>query len=477
MKKDKKIIILGAGLAGLMAGYELSRAGYPVIILEKEDQVGGLGRTIRYKDYLFDFSAHRFHTKNQDLLQTIQGLLGNKLKKKGKRSRIYMFGKYLKYPFEPLNLFKNMPLTLAFRGGLSYAATKLFNGFNHHEVITFKDWYIKSFGKVLYEIQCKPYASKLWHMDPSELSSDWASQRIAGFNLAKVIKVLFEKFIHGSISRDTLEEESRFPDLDPFYYPDRGFQMIADALTDEVTAGGGEVKTKAVIAKISTDNRPRVDYWLKDRLISAYGNKIISTIPLSQVVSYIEPSPPQTIVQKANKLKYLNIIFVYLVFNKERVSDDSWLYFPTEDIIFNRAVEFKNWSPYMCPDGSTALCFDITCREQDAIWKDPDQKVIDACIEGAQKAGLAKATEVIDSHVIRVKNAYPIYTLNYKPHLTAVVKYLEQYGNFFAIGRTGIFRYNNADNSLEMGLELARAIVEGQKKFSMLDYHIENPSK
>ena len=171
MNKENKIIILGAGLAGLMAGYELTLAGYPVLILEKEDQVGGLGRTIRYKNYLFDFSAHRFHTNNGKVIDVMKSLLGENLKKKGKRSRIYMFGKYLKYPFEPLNLFKNMPISLAVKGGLSYSLTKLLTTFNHHEVVSFKDWYIQSFGKVLYEIQCKPYASKLWHMDPSELSS------------------------------------------------------------------------------------------------------------------------------------------------------------------------------------------------------------------------------------------------------------------------------------------------------------------
>ena len=477
MNREDKIIILGAGLAGLMAGYKLSQAGYKVILLEKESQVGGLGRTIKYKDYLFDFSAHRFHSNNEEIVNIMKSLLGDKLKKRKKRSRIYMFGKYLKYPFEPLNLFKNLPPTLALRGGVSYIVNRIVTKLNHKEIVSFKDWYIQNFGRVLYEIQCKSYASKLWQMDPSELSSDWASQRVSGFDLSKVIKVLFSKMLHRNISQDTLEEENKFPDLDPFYYPDYGYQMLSDALAEQIVSKGGGIRTEVEIKKIKMQTSPVVEYLMKGRKAQVEGEKIISTIPLDKVVDYIDPEVPASIKEKAKRLIYLNIIFVYLIFNKTKVSSDSWIYFPTEDIVFNRAVEFKNWSRHMYPDDSTALCLDITCRENSHWWNCSEQEVISKCIKGLEKAGLANRDEVIDSYLLKVKYAYPILELNYKKKLIEVVSFLERCGNFFALGRTGIFKYNNADNSMEMGLQLARAIINNEKNFTLLNYNVNNPSR
>jgi len=45
--RPKKIVIVGAGLAGLAAGYELKRAGHTPIILEAQQRVGGRVYTLR----------------------------------------------------------------------------------------------------------------------------------------------------------------------------------------------------------------------------------------------------------------------------------------------------------------------------------------------------------------------------------------------------------------------------------------------
>jgi protoporphyrinogen oxidase len=221
---------------------------------------------------------------------------------------------------------------------------------------------------------------------------------------------------------------------------------------------------------------PSVHFHADGRVESLAGERIISTIPLNQVIDYMEPAVPEAIKEKTRLLRYLDIIFIYLIFNKERISDDSWLYFPTGDIIFNRAVEFKNWTPYMCPEEKTALCLDVTCQEGDTLWNRTDQSIIEECIEGVEKAGLGKRNEVIDHHVVRVKYAYPVYSLGYKENLIRVVRYLERDGHFHALGRTGMFRYNNADNSMEMGLALAKAIIRNDRKFSLLDYELKDPS-
>ena len=52
--KGKKVLILGAGLAGMVAAYELQRAGYTVQILEYQDRPGGRNYTIRGGDKIVE---------------------------------------------------------------------------------------------------------------------------------------------------------------------------------------------------------------------------------------------------------------------------------------------------------------------------------------------------------------------------------------------------------------------------------------
>ena len=58
------VVIIGAGPAGLTAGYELSKSNKKVLVLEKKNQVGGLAETKVYGDYRYDIGPHRFFTKN-----------------------------------------------------------------------------------------------------------------------------------------------------------------------------------------------------------------------------------------------------------------------------------------------------------------------------------------------------------------------------------------------------------------------------
>ena len=156
----------------------------------------------------------------------------------------------------------------------------------------------------------------------------------------------------------------------------------------------------------------------------------------------------------------MDIIFVYLMLDRESVSNDHWLYFPDDDIIFNRAVEFKNWSAAMCPEGKTALCLDITCFEGDATWSLSEDELVRQSIEGTSRARLIDPAEVSGTLVVRVRDAYPVYDLEYREKIDRVVHFIEEGGDVLCLGRTGIFRYNNSDGSIEMGRDLARQLLE-----------------
>ena len=202
---------------------------------------------------------------------------------------------------------------------------------------------------------------------------------------------------------------------------------------------------------------------------------VISTIPLHDCYDYVDRDEKE-VKESLDSLKYMDIIFVYLLLDKEQVSNDHWLYSPDEDIIFNRSVEFKSWSKKMTPEGKTALCLDITCFEGDDTWNKSNQSLIEECIGSSVKIGLIEESEVFDSLVIRVKDAYPFYDLNYKSKLLKIVTFLEDKNVVHCLGRTGIFRYNNSDGSIEMGIQLAKKLIADESDATALDYEIKEIS-
>src|SRR5258708_28929994 len=64
--RERPVVVLGGGPAGLTAGYLLAKQGKQVIVLESTDQVGGIARTEVRDGYRFDLGGHRVFTQGQD---------------------------------------------------------------------------------------------------------------------------------------------------------------------------------------------------------------------------------------------------------------------------------------------------------------------------------------------------------------------------------------------------------------------------
>lgn len=459
VNKRKKVIILGGGVAGLIAGYKLSQKGIKVVVLEKYREVGGLARTVKFENFLFDFCAHRFHTRDAKLLEEFKNILQGNIESHTQKSRIYMWNKYLDYPFRLGNLAVNMPPATAAKSLVGYFWASAKKKFSPQEIVSFKDWFISNFGYPLYQTNCFPYASKLWDRDPSELSADWGSERSpAKFNLLSIIKeILISK------KKSNLDDDTFYPDASTFYYPkEGGIGILSKRLAEEITANDGKIITPAEVSGIDlNESEVRVFYKKEGKNYLETGDEVISTIPLPYLAEIIEPKLSEEAISHARKLKYQSNIFINLIINKERVSNDSWLYFPQpkDEIIFNRIVEFKNWSEQMAPEGKTSLNADITCSTEDLIWKEDDRKIINKVIEGLLKTGLVKKEEIGESFVVRVPDAYPVYHLDYKKDLEATLSAVESSGKIHCIGRTGRFKYNNMDDSIDQGLKIAEKIL------------------
>ncbi len=467
-------VVLGAGLAGLSFAKRMSENGKSVLVLEKESQVGGLSRSIYHNGFYLDFCAHRFHTKNEAILNELLALEGLKMSQHVKKSRIYMFGKYLKYPFELQNLLRAMPVHKSFLSGMSFLSNAIAKKIKTQpELKSYKDWFIYFYGSQLYNVMCYPYASKIWHTDPANLSADWADQRFQGENMSKLIKRIITKFLTLDFSSYSIEDESLAPDGGIFYYPNKGIQELSDALANASVKKGAKIICSADLTGVSTKNKT-VSYISNDRNYTVDYENLISTISLDQYYK-LQDKKDFEIETVLSKTKYMDIIFVYLFLNKERVSNDHWLYFPDKDIIFNRAVEFSNWSPEMCPKGKTSICFDITDYAGSEIWNMSDKDLTERTIADAERIKYIERKDVFGSYVYRLRYAYPFYDLDYKERLDKLVKFFES-ENVYLLGRAGIFKYNNADNSIEMAFALADNFIQKKPNKSIYEYKIKEVS-
>jgi protoporphyrinogen oxidase len=464
--RNVDFVVLGGGVSALGFAKRMSEHGHSVLVLEKEAVVGGLSRSLNYNGFYLDFCAHRFHTNNRALLNEVLALPGLQMTRHVKKSRIYMFGGYLKYPFELQNLLRAMPLRDSVMCGLSFGWNLLAKHFRKPALVSYKDWFVHLYGRRLYRIMCRPYTSKIWHTDPANISADWADQRFQGENLKKLLKRIVRKVLTLDFSSYNLEDDSLAPDGGPFYYPRRGIQELPDALAKAAIENGTVIETSVEPVAVSVDQRT-VTYLRRGSSQTVSFEHLVSTIPLHALYDLQERKSPE-VEQALAGLTYMDIIFVYAFLNRPQLSNDHWLYFPDPDVVFNRAVEFSNWSPEMCPAGKTSVCFDITVfeSERDSLWNASDAELSARVLHDAERVGYLKQSDVFDTHVFRVKHAYPYYDVAYKTKLDRIVNFLEG-EHVSLLGRTGMFQYNNSDNSIEMGFLLADRFLAGAGRRSI----------
>ena len=103
IQPGERVVIAGGGPAGLTAGYLLARDGYDVTVLESDSVLGGISRTVRYKDYRFDIGGHRFFTKIPSVEKLWEEILGEEFIEVPRLSRILYNGRLFHYPLKAAN--------------------------------------------------------------------------------------------------------------------------------------------------------------------------------------------------------------------------------------------------------------------------------------------------------------------------------------------------------------------------------------
>jgi protoporphyrinogen oxidase len=442
---DRDIVIIGAGPAGLTAAYMLHKHGVSSTILEADDIVGGISRTVMRDGWRFDIGGHRFFTKVKPVEDFWFEILGpDEFLHRPRMSRIYYRGKLYDYPIKPGNALKNLGPVEAVLCGFSYLYARVRPP---KDQSTLEGYIVANYGRRLYNHFFKTYNEKVWGVSASEIAADWGAQRIKGMSLwAAVWEPIRAKLFGG---RDKGKQVTSL--IEVFNYPKYGPGQMWERCTELVTEQGSTVEFDARVTKIEHGDGRAVAVTTTTNGVETRHQctDVISSMPISQLLAAMDPPVPDDVIKAAHSLRYRDFMTVALVVPEKFGFPDTWIYIHDPDVEVGRIQNFSSWSPYLVKDGRTCLGLEFFVQEGDEMWTKSDEDLVEQGKRELAHLNLVDPTKVEDGYVVRMPKAYPFYDWVYKQNVQILRDWLEaNTPNVHPVGRNGMHRYNNQDHSM-----------------------------
>ncbi len=426
-QRRKKVVVIGAGPAGLAAAYKLRASGVDVELYEAQKQVGGLCRSFEIWGHIVDLGPHRFFSASDEVNRFWFQAVGEEFSWVPRQTRIFYQKKYFQYPLQAWDTFTQLGFVESLRSLASYLWAKISIRQNDE---TFENWVVARFGRRLYGIFFKTYSEKLWGLPCSEIDPDFAFRKIRGLSLLQVLKRFFNK-------------KSTF--VDQFAYPKNGTGAVYETLAERFIKMGGILNLNSPVQRMD--------------LLQA--DAIVSTMPLPLLLRML-PEVPDSILAAAERLAFRNTVLVYVWVEKKNLFPDNWIYVHSPDIQFGRVTNFNNWSTNKNSTAvGTVLCLEYWCSDQDTNWQWSDEQWSALAREELLASQISSDYgKILDCKVVKVPRSYPVFKKGFQKNVEIIRKYLQQaHPEIYSIGRYGAFKYNNQDHSLLMGLRAAEHIL------------------
>ncbi len=484
--KDKTVIIIGAGPAGLAAAYQLLKVpGIKPILIEQDSQVGGISKTIEHNGYRIDIGPHRFFSKVDRVNDFWQEILGPKDGESGegdflsvnRLTRIFFLKKFFNYPIK-LNYqtLSNLGPWRVFKIGLSYIRIRLFPIRSEKSLA---DFYINRFGQELYETFFMDYTEKVWGVPCEKIPPSWGGQRVKGLSVTEVIKhAIFDIF-----KKKGKKVETSL--IEKFHYPRYGAGQMYQETANLIEKRGGVIKLNQRVAglDISADGKlgsATIQDLKSGASYEIMADHIISTMPVKELIASLRGPVPAAVKDVAAGLVYrdyimVGLLFKKMVFNKDyQILPDNWIYIQERDATIGRLDIFNNFSPDMLKDKDNVwLGGEYFCFEGDEFWNKSDEAIKDFAARELERMKMVDKTDLIDHVVLRVKKTYPAYFGSYD-RFGEIRSYLDKFENLYLVGRNGMHKYNNMDHSILSGFVAADNIIADVKtKDNLWDINTE----
>ncbi len=469
------VVCIGAGPAGLTAGYLLSKAGVAVTVLEADPvYVGGISRTAVYKNFRFDIGGHRFFSKSAQVEALWDEILGADFLERPRKSRIYYRGKLFDYPLRAFDALSKLGIFEATRCVMSYGVARLRP---NPKPKNFEEWVVNQFGRRLFEIFFKTYTEKVWGMKCTDISAEWAAQRIKGLSLASAIWHAVVRQRGSSGPRDKMIKTL----IDSFRYPRLGPGMMWEAAARKIGQNGGTVEMGVKVTGCARD--PETGRWTvraetADGAAREYqADHVISSTSIRELVAGLEPKPTNAMADAAQSLRYRDFLVVAIIAKERGVFDDNWIYVHDPNVKVGRIQNFRSWSPQMVPDPELN-CYGLEyfCFEGDGLWTSSDADLIALAKKELAQLNLVAPGDVLDGHVIRQRKAYPVYDEEYSGHVATIRASLaERYPNLHLVGRNGMHKYNNQDHAMMTAMLTVENILAGRELYDV--WHVNEDAE